>query len=392
MMMEVKLKTSTSFRALSISFVITIKHLNLDCRSPTHTTLLNWIHKIGYYNLKKEKERANDWIIIIDESIQIGTDKILMIYGIRQKNIDFTRALIFQDLVPLRESTKSSWNGESIKEILNNLSKEIGRIKYAVCDGGSNIKKGLELAGIEHIYDITHRIAIILRKIYENDDFFVEISKNMAKLRHDCVQTKIAYLIPPKQRTKSRYLNINDTSSWCLNTLKYIQKNNDLDKDEYEKFNWLIRYEDFIKELFEINNAICKIEKILKHNGFSLNTEKICKIILDKIKSEKGLKLKEMMLEYFEEIKSKMIKFKRILLTSDIIESSFGKYKNYISQNPMAGVTNLILCLSAFTSPLTEDEIKKCLENTTINDIKKWTNEIIGKTVFQQRREAYNYE
>ena len=67
--------------------------MELKCNTPTHTTLLNWAHKIGYYQLFKEKERADDWIIIIDESIQIGKDKILMIYGIREKNIDFSRIL-----------------------------------------------------------------------------------------------------------------------------------------------------------------------------------------------------------------------------------------------------------------------------------------------------------
>ncbi|MCH7410274.1 hypothetical protein MM239_12775 [Belliella sp. DSM 111904] len=41
-----------------------------------------------------------------------------------------------------------------------------------------------------------------------------------------------------------------------------------------------------------------------------------------------------------------------LLCSSDIIESAFGKYKNYIQANPMVGITNL--CLAAFTGKLTK--------------------------------------
>ena len=46
-----------------------------------------------------------------------------------------------------------------------------------------------------------------------------------------------------------------------------------------------------------------------------------------------------------------------LLCTTDILESAFGKYKNYVNSNPMACVTNLILCLATFTCSLAENEI-----------------------------------
>ena len=92
---------------------------------------------------------------------------------------------------------------------------------------------------------------------------------------------------------------------------------------------------------------------------------------------------------YFKELEGKNINAEKLLITSDIIESSFGKYKNYVNQNPMAGITNLILSLSAFTSTLNEEDIKKALENTIIYDVKEWTKRNIGKTLFQKRKEAF---
>ena len=55
----------------------------------------------------------------------------------------------------------------------------------------------------------------------------------------------------------------------------------------------------------------------------------------------------------------------------------------------MAGITNLVLSIAAFTSSLEEDEIKIALESTKMEDIKKWTNDFIGETLIQKRRHAF---
>ena len=80
---------------------------------------------------------------------------------------------------------------------------------------------------------------------------------------------------------------------------------------------------------------------------------------------------------------------KEILCTSDILESAFGKYKNFVSNNPMSGITNLVLSIAAFTSSLNKKEIKNALETVTTSKVKEWTSEFIGKTLLQKRREVF---
>ena len=384
-----KLKTSTSFRALSLNISIQMNSMNLEINAPTHTTILNWVHKVGYHQLMKPKEKADDWIMIIDESIQVGREKILMIFGIREKNIDFSRPLRFQDLVPIRELVNTSWTGEKIESILSEIKEELGTIKYVVSDSGSNIVKSLSLSKIPHVYDLTHKIASIIRKLYKKNAVYISLTKKMAEMRLKYLQTELSFLIPPKQRSQSKYLNINDISRWCLKTLLYYKKNKDKEVKKCEQLSWILEYKDFILSLSELNELICKIEKILKTNGFSEKSWKECQILLQSIKGEAGENFKEQLNLYMDELAEKSENSDKLLITSDIIESSFGKYKNYVSQNPMAGITNLILSISAFTSSLGEEEIKTALENTVINDVKEWTKKTIGKSLFQKRREAY---
>lgn len=385
-LMEHKLKTSISFRALALSFCIRKETMHFKCKVPTHTTLLNWIHKLGYYQLTRPKEKSDDWVIILDESIQLGQDKVLVIFGIREKDIDFSRPLRFQDLSILKEKVRKTWNGELIKYEIDDLRMELGNIKYAVGDYGGDLKKGLKLTNIPHVHDITHKIALFLEKMFKNNVEYLELTKKMSEMRIKYAQTNAAHIIPPKQRVKSRYQNIKTISNWCIKTLKAIE-NGKIKGELYDKVKWILKYKQFITDLSELNNMICNIEKIFKHNGFSKSTEKECIEKVEELKTDIGLDFKERFKEYLVATRKLLPNADKILMTSDIIESAFGKYKNYVSSNPMAGITNLILCIAAFTSSLDESEIKEALETTTINDIKKWTNEFVGKTLYQKRRE-----
>ena len=52
-----------------------------------------------------------------------------------------------------------------------------------------------------------------------------------------------------------------------------------------------------------------------------------------------------------------------------ILESSFGKYKNYISNNKSVGITDLSLTIPAFLGKHENEEITKTLESVKTQDI-----------------------
>jgi len=387
-LLSIKLQTSTSFRAISQITGILNNSLTPE-KQPTYQTILSWVKKIGYYNLSRAKIKADDWIIILDESIQLGQDKLLVIFGVRESELMFKKALNFNDLTPLKEIVKTSWTGEIIEKELLNLKEELGSIIYAVGDHGGDIKKGLRLAKIPHIHDITHRIALTLGKIYKNDDYYIELTKQMGKMRTHNLQTKIAHIIPPKQRIKSRYQNIKTISDWGIKALKLLN-NPETDEEIMEKLSWLKKYQLFINELAQINNTICEIEKLTKTYGLTKATASKAMYIIKNIsiRSIKSQIIEDDLEKYFHLSLSLLSGRENILCTSDIIESAFGKYKNYLNNNPMAGITDLALCISAFTSNLSDLEIKKALESTTMKNIEKWRQENIGMTLLQKRRKA----
>ena len=142
MLVAIKLQTSASFRAVAKISMILRRYLDIPLQAPTHKTVLIWIQKIGYYLLTKKKERADDWILILDHSIQLGQEKLFVVFGIRERHIDFRRPLRYQDLAPVRDISKPHWNGQVIRDCVCDIRKELGQITYAVGDYGSDIRAG----------------------------------------------------------------------------------------------------------------------------------------------------------------------------------------------------------------------------------------------------------
>jgi len=183
-------------------------------QTATPNTILWWVRKLGYYALTKPKPVADDWVILLDHTGQLGSEKLFVIVGLRESTIDFRRPLQYEDLEPLWMSASAHWTGDFISEILERLQLKLGRIKYAVGDYGSDIRKGLRLAGIPHIHDVTHRIALSLKHLYGDDPMYQDVSRRLAHIRQQFGQTVTGHLLPPHQRTKSRYHNLRPLAAY----------------------------------------------------------------------------------------------------------------------------------------------------------------------------------
>jgi hypothetical protein len=168
-MVALKLQTSSSFRAVAKSSHLLQEYLDSSLETVAPNTIMRWVRKLGYYALTRPKPVADDWIILLDHSVRLGAEKLFVILGLRESTLDFSRPLVYTDLDPLWMSASAQWNGPFVRDVVTRLQGRLGRIKYAVGDYGSDIRTGLRLAGIPHIHDVTHRIALSLKHLYADD-------------------------------------------------------------------------------------------------------------------------------------------------------------------------------------------------------------------------------
>ncbi len=81
---------------------------DLNITPPSHSTIIVWSKKFGLYHIEREITKFNDWVIILDESIEFGNDKMLVVLGIREQAINYSKALQYQDLECLALKISSS--------------------------------------------------------------------------------------------------------------------------------------------------------------------------------------------------------------------------------------------------------------------------------------------
>ncbi len=352
-----------------------------------------WVRKLGYYALTKPKAVADDWVILLDHSIPLGSKKLFVILGIRERTIDFSRPLAYDDLEPLWMSASAQWNGDFIGELLERLQRQLGRIKYAVGDYGSDIRKGLRVAGIPHIHDVTHRIALSLKTLYAADPIYQDVSRRLAHIRQQFGQTVAAHLLPPNQRTKSRYHNLRPLAVYGQHILIYLDRAGDAVQGEEpfrEAIAWITEYRAFFEEMHEVTTLVCEVERLVKWHGLSPFTLDQCRQRLSQVSTQKGDQFTLDILVYFQMTLALTRVIDAIVCTSDILESAFGKYKNYVSCNPMAGITDLALCIAAFTCTLDAQDITEALEHVREYDVRRWARLYLGPTLLKKRRQAFS--
>jgi len=380
-----KLDTSASFRSISKTVVLLNIYLNLNLKTPSHVTILIWAKKVGIYRLNSQKIMADDWIIMIDESIEFGNDKLLLILGIRESHVDFSRPLNYQDMVCLKLIASSSWTGEQINEVIQGITSEIGNIKYAVADMGNAIKKALRLAMIPHVHDINHKLSWFIKELLKDDADFDAYTKKLAHLRGSMPLGKLSYILPPQQRINSRFMNLKPIFDWGKSILVMIENEN-FNPMEKEKLGIIKEHDKLIKQLVDLIRLANQTQEIIKNNGLSENTKKDCLKLFDKIEDSRIIQFKDMIDKYFIQTLKTDSNTDKILCSSDILESSFGKYKTYISKNKSVGITDLSLTIPAFLGKIENNEITKALEFVKTKQIKKWTATNLCESLTMKRR------
>jgi hypothetical protein len=177
--------------------------------------------KLGLFKLQQPKNIADDWVWIVDHSIQTGAEKCLVVLGIRAKDLPKDRALALSDVEPLAVMPITASDKAVVCAQLEGVAHITG-VPYAiVSDAGPDLKAGIDAYcalnpyRTRHIYDVTHWIALQMKGLFEQDENWMSFVEYASIAQQFMRQTEVAALAPPNQRSKARYLNIDIIIRWA---------------------------------------------------------------------------------------------------------------------------------------------------------------------------------
>jgi hypothetical protein len=395
------LLAGTGLRTASRMMGILVFFINLPSSIPSWYTGRIWLMRLGYYKLNRRKEKAEDWVWIIDHSMQLSSEKCLVILGIRLCYLPTERALSYADVEPIELIPVTKSNGDIVYEQLENAKEKTGIPREIIGDHGSDIKAGIEKFCNRHeetcyIHDIKHAMSIAIKQELKDDADWEKLISLTAKTKREICQTALAPLVPANQRKKSRYMNADILVTWVekmrmfLNQEDKIIEKNFESKKVREKFSWINELSPKIEEWKNLIRVTKFVEVYVAENGLNLSIcEELEKRLNEFDLGTRGIEFKELAIEIVKKEAVKAKEGERLLGSSEIIESLFGKQKSIEKEQSRSGFTGLLLVLPALIAETSREIVKKALESIPTRLVVEWYQKHINKSVQTKRKEAF---
>ena len=397
------LTAAISLRAAGRVFELVVATLGLPLRCPSWSAGRLWLLRLGYYKLTRPKQPAEDWVWIVDHSLQLGREKCLVILGVRLSTLPAPeRCLGHGDVEPLALFVVKQSNGPVVYQQLEETMTQTGPPRAIVADKGTDLHAGIQQfcqahPETDYIYDIKHKTAAVLRQELADEPAWQEFSRRAAQTKRQVQQTALAALAPPQQKSKARYMNVDTLLDWGQNMLRWLdqapaERAGHFDPAQVEaKLGWLTDFRPHLTEWQQLLADLTSIESFVRQEGLSAATEHDLNHHLPslQVETERTRKVRQQLLDFVTTQAAKAQANERLLGSSEVIESVFGKLKRIEQDQARSGFTGLLLSLAAMVSHTTTEVVQKALETVPTQTVLTWCQEKLGPSVQAQRRAAF---
>ena len=347
--------------------------------------------------LKEIGEIQKPWIAIIDHSINIGTKKLFVVLRIEMDVLyKKDKAISLEECECIGLKICETVNGESVKRDLEEVFNISGNPKAIIKDSDYTLNKGVRLYSeaqkepILSIEDISHVVAKSLKKEFEETKSYRQFTKLIKNGSSRIRNTEIAFLTPPKLRNKARFQNVSRLGKWGEKMMEHFNirgraKKGSILERLRKAFPEFSKLKSFILNFSKTTSVTSKVMQRLKNRGLEKSTYDDCKLMLKELpKSSKTAKLLREWLNKHLKIQQELSSYP-MPISSDIIESLFGKFKHTIEKSPQNDMNHSILIIPLLCGKISEQKISDSLNSVSQKELNEWKEKHIGKTMRMKR-------
>jgi hypothetical protein len=369
---------------------------------PHFTSVINWSLRLGLGLLTQIQTIAKPWVAIIDHSIDIGTKKALVVLRVEVDALSKRGSAIrLEDCECIGLTVSDKVTGDTLCPELEEIFSRAGQPVAIIKDRDATLNKGVRLWSnqqenpVPTIDDIGHTIATALKAQFEKlaiDKRFTALVSYGAKCLR---QTELAFLMPPKLRSKGRFQSIGRLGEWAEKMLTvFAVKGHAEEGSQLAKlrkaFPHFSQSRDFIVRFASTTTIISQVMEILKNNGLDKTTYQQCFELSRKLPRNSKVKkcLQTWLKKHFT--LQKQLTSLPLLVSSDMIESLFGNFKHIIERSPQADMNRTVLLIPALCGKLTDTTVTQALRQASQADIETWEKKHIAYTVRKKRQAFFN--
>jgi hypothetical protein len=409
--LRVVLNCAVGFRGAAAVLRVAALLFPTDEQAPSPNGGQMWLLRLGLYMLSRPKEQADDWVWIIDHTIQIGPLKCLIVVGMRLSAWEAKRAdqeqssaLAHHDLSVWLIKPMAHSDGEAVRDELVDLSQKTGVIPCEiVSDCGADLEKGINLfcssRATRRVKDIAHAAANAVKQELNGNTqweaFLREASHAKAKMR----QTKFAFLLPPDLKAKARWMNLDALVTWSRKAIGFVQSPRPVpgifwEDDELEKaMGWIRSYQEPLAAWSQMLEVVAIVLTYTREHGYHLHAKHELQAELSSFTAHvetPACCVAERLLAFVEKESTGIAEGRRLVASSEVLESLIGKAKQLEGRQSKGGFTKTVLGLAASVAKVTEENIRAALTATKVQDVIAWVREHLGVSLEAHRYQAFN--
>jgi hypothetical protein len=385
--------TGASFRGAAAVLALVARRWGLDLPTPSFSTIRTWFLRLGCYALCCPLPQKVLWLWLVDHTIQIGSQKLLVILGCPLTDVPFgERNLSLADLrlvalVPMEESTHALVDAE-----LEKATARTGAPRVIVSDHATDLKKGVEdfrqrHPGTAAVHDVAHYGANVLENRWEREPRWHEFVRRLSQGNQQMRHTTAAYLLAPTLRPKARFMNVGPLLRFASRVLRLLERPTP-DGRVLEKYGWLLDYRAALTGWLEEHRLVqTTIERVRRH-GVDGHTLAALEKSWGPLSDRPGTTMVAGHLRaYARRYGSQAQEGETLAGSTEVLESSFGKLKRLQGDASAGGFTGLVLALGALTGQADESEVRKALDAVPGKEAEGWVQRTLGATMRWLRRQ-----
>jgi hypothetical protein len=365
-----------------------------------------WLFRLGLYELTRPKQPGEDWVWLVDHTVQLGSHKGLIVVGMRLSAWQSQpRPLQHEDLRLLHLEPMEHSNGQAVREELEKVIPHTGIPRQIVSDGGPDLKKGIELfrqdhPTMAHVYDITHKVALLLKKELAVDSAWEDFVSESNVARRGLTLTSAGFLVPPGLKAKARDMNVDRLVAWGEKVLTYLDQRpcspgdpafEEVDVRRVEaRLSWLRRYRRQLKQWSGLMALGHAAEHYVRHQGWhDASVEELRTCLKPLARCAATRRLQNKLLEFAAQQAQAAQPGERLIGSTEVLESLIGKYKRLQALHSGNGMTRTILSLGAIVGRRCVQTVREALQHITNRDVTNWCHRHLGITLQARRQHAF---
>lgn len=404
----INLAKQVGFRPARRALQTIFDAMKLKLKVPSHDAIRNWTSRVGVGELEDTFSEDQDVLWMADHSSQIGTEKVLLIIGIAVEDLPGPGdTLSLEDVKVLAIVPGKRWKKEDVAREYRRLAARIGVPRYLLCDGAIELREpaeSLEKDGRKTIVlgDLKHHAANILEKQIGRSERFKTFLSQIGLTRNQIQQTELSHFVPPPLKQKSRFMNLGPLLCWAAMVLHHLDDPHSkaragITADRMnEKLGWLGAYRDDLACWCACQDLINRALSFINHEGLSHGTSQRLRTLLDQQIS--GLpdrhetidRVAAMLVEFVERSERQLEVGARAWLSTEILESLFGRFKQLEGQQSRGGFTSLLAAIPTLCCRVDAPRVCRRLLEVSTPKLKQWINDHVGQTLTARRAIAYH--